>query len=487
MDLFESYIFDDAVTNIVNIIDNANIGLWEFDVTTKKVKWSVGFYNILGYVPGEIECSHTNFVDNLLYHKDKKNFLRSVNNWDGSILNALNIRLLTKTGYKWFQGTIQKQRETKIVGTFINIHASKISTLEAMALKSSTTEANVIGKLGAWEIDITTNKLILNEEAFAILELRRQPISVPELLQFFEGKYHITIADAMNTCIQIGRPFDLDLKIKTAKENNIWVKLKAVANIDDFGTCVTVKGIIQDIDRRKKIERGLKSSLDVVNRRNERLQNFTYIVSHNLRSYATNLQFMVNLHMEANSQDDRQEVFTHIKTISTSLNTTIEHLNEIVKFETEIDKEKTLIEFDLLFNNIVNALQSNISLANATIISDFTQCHYVYYLPAYLESIFHNLLTNALKYRDPNRHIEIKCESKQINGHTYLTFEDTGIGIDLERYGDKVFGMYQTFHKNNDSHGIGLFITRKQVEALGGAITLESEVGVGTKFTIRLT
>jgi len=74
-----------------------------------------------------------------------------------------------------------------------------------------------------------------------------------------------------------------------------------------------------------------------------------------------------------------------------------------------------------------------------------------------------------------------------MNGHIYMIFEDNGVGIDLERHGDKVFGMYKTFHKNTDAKGIGLFITRSQVESLGGTIKIESTVNVGTKFTLKLT
>ena len=74
-----------------------------------------------------------------------------------------------------------------------------------------------------------------------------------------------------------------------------------------------------------------------------------------------------------------------------------------------------------------------------------------------------------------------------MNGHIYMIFEDNGIGIDLERHGDKVFGMYKTFHKNADAKGIGLFITRSQVESLGGTIKIESTVNAGTKFTLKLT
>jgi signal transduction histidine kinase len=262
--------------------------------------------------------------------------------------------------------------------------------------------------------------------------------------------------------------------------------MKAVADIDNYGRCISIKGIIQNIDLVKKSENDLKSSLSLVNHQNKRLQNFAFIVSHNLRSYVSNLRFMVNLYEAASQSKDQQEIFSNIKTISESLNTTIQHLNEIVKIDAEINQEKTRIEFNLLFKNIVSSLQSDIQSTNAIINYDFSKCPHIYYLPAYLESIFHNLLTNALKYRHPERRAIIKCESKKENNHIFITFEDNGVGINLEKYGNKIFGMYQTFHKHEDSQGIGLYITRNQVEAMGGSISVESTVNVGTKFIIKL-
>ena len=70
------------------------------------------------------------------------------------------------------------------------------------------------------------------------------------------------------------------------------------------------------------------------------------------------------------------------------------------------------------------------------------------------------------------------------NGKKVLTISDNGLGIDLEKYKDSLFGMYKTFHKHPDSRGIGLFITKNQVEAMGGKIEVESKVGEGTAFKI---
>ena len=230
----------------------------------------------------------------------------------------------------------------------------------------------------------------------------------------------------------------------------------------------------------------LQNALILANDQNKRLQNFAYIVSHNLRSHTGNLQFMVNLHEESESSDDRSEVFAHIKSISNSLSMTIDHLNEIVKIHTDVDKEKKVLEFEEVFKNVLSALQSNIEATDAKIEYDFMKCPVINYIPAYLESIFQNLLTNALKYRHMDRRPHITCRTVKDNNHIYMLFEDNGIGIDMERYGDKVFGMYKTFHQNSDAKGIGLFITRNQIESMGGTIKVDSTVNVGTKFTIRL-
>jgi signal transduction histidine kinase len=105
---------------------------------------------------------------------------------------------------------------------------------------------------------------------------------------------------------------------------------------------------------------------------------------------------------------------------------------------------------------------------------------------AYLDSIVLNLLSNAIKYRRPDEDPIITIEAGERNSVSYFIIQDNGKGIDLEKYGEKLFGMFKTFHGNRDARGIGLFITRNQIEALGGTIEVESKVGEGTKFTVYL-
>ena len=106
-------------------------------------------------------------------------------------------------------------------------------------------------------------------------------------------------------------------------------------------------------------------------------------------------------------------------------------------------------------------------------------------VPAYLDSILLNFITNSIKYKSPDKKSFIKFSASKEDKDVMFLVEDNGRGIDLKRHGGKMFGMYKTFHGNKDAKGVGLFITKNQIEAMGGNIEVESEVGVGTKFTIK--
>src|ERR1700712_2656792 len=297
--------YSDAAPHLAQIIDQLNAGIWEFNVNTKEVKWSAGFYKILGYVPGEIECSYNFFLDELLYHYDKPVFLKALHSRSAELTNSVQIRLLTK---------------------------SKILGLRSAQNDFLFNETGTIAKISGFEIDVPTMSLWLSKEAFDIYELNDQlKLSIEEAVSFFEPQYRPLINEAIDNAIKFCKPYYLELMFRSAKNNLIWVRAKGLPIIDDFGKCIKIRGILQDIDSIKKKGLALQTSINSLNDQNKRLQNFAYIVSHNLRSHSGNLQFMVNLHQESESAEDRVEVFAHIKSISNSLITTIEHLNEIVK------------------------------------------------------------------------------------------------------------------------------------------------------------
>ena len=481
----------DGDFHLTELINSINTGIWEFNIITKDVKWSSGFYTLLGYDAGDIPSSYDFFFENLLYYEDKPIFLKSINRHLQDPTETVLIRLLTKrSGYRWFESTVRKwgdKTEPKITGSIVDVHDFKLLELQANRNDFLFKETIKIAKIGGWEIDVRSMTLALTREAYDIFELQdKVKLSIEEAVSFFEPQCRESMSSAIDNIVKYSQPFDLELLFRTAKNNQIWLRAKGVAVIDEYGKCVTARCIFQNIDYIKKKELDVQNAVNLLSDQNKRLQNFAYIVSHNLRSHTGNLQFMVNLHEQTDVGDDKKEIFSHIRSISDSLKTTIDHLSEIVKIQTEIGKERKRLDFETTFKNVLSVLENDIERTKAAIEYNFSKCPDVNYIPAYLESIFQNLLTNSLKYSSSDRKPVIRCSSSREGTNIYLYFEDNGVGIDMERYGDSVFGMYKTFHQNPEAKGIGLFITRNQVEALGGTISIESKVNEGTKFTIKL-
>ena len=169
---------------------------------------------------------------------------------------------------------------------------------------------------------------------------------------------------------------------------------------------------------------------------------------------------------------------------SDNLLETLENLNDVVAISTNVNLENK----PLLLNNHIRAVEQNLAAFlknnNALIINEVEEKTKVKAVPAYVESILMNFITNAIKYRDPMKKPVVHLTAVSDEDYTILSIKDNGLGIDLEEHGDKLFGMYKTFHNNPDARGIGLYITKNQIEAMNGKITVESEVGKGTTFNI---
>ncbi|MEX0844672.1 MAG: ATP-binding protein [Balneolaceae bacterium] len=248
-----------------------------------------------------------------------------------------------------------------------------------------------------------------------------------------------------------------------------------------------VLSVVTDISRRKKNELELSNSLDIIGQQNKRLMNFAHIVSHNLRNHAGNIKMLLSLYDMEESKEEKDELLEHLRLASDQLNESITDLNEIIDQQYKTSNDKKEINLANNVAKIKEILTTDILAQNVSFVENIPSDLTLEYNPAYLESIILNLLSNAIKYRHPDRKPVIKINAHEKDGHVHFIVSDNGLGIDLEKYGDKLFGMYNTFHENKNSKGIGLFITKNQIESMGGTIDVESEPGRGTTFKIELT
>ncbi len=243
--------------------------------------------------------------------------------------------------------------------------------------------------------------------------------------------------------------------------------------------------IQRDISKEKEREKEREQLISELTQNNKDLKQFSYITSHNLRAPLSNLTGLLNLIEDIPVEDEElKEIINGFSKSTNQLNETINDLVKviIIKDSPSIDKEQVVIKD--VFENIFNQLSFLINAKKPIIKMDFEKAETIYTNKSYFESILLNLMTNSLKYKDEVRKLKIEISSKVKENKTIITFKDNGIGIDLERNKDKIFGLYQRFHDYADSKGLGLYLVKSQVESMGGTISVESEVGKGTSFKI---
>jgi len=278
---------------------------------------------------------------------------------------------------------------------------------------------------------------------------------------------------------------DHDFEYRMVAKDGSIVWLRDIVNvISEDNKAISLRGIMINITKNKEVQKDLNTSFNLVLEQNKRLLNFSYIVSHNLRSHTSNISSLVDLIEETKDNNEREELIGLLKSVSNSLNDTMTNLNEVVNIQTNISLTTEKINLFTYITETLQVLTEQAKSNDVSINNNISKDLEINYNPAYLESILYNIISNAIRYCDKERKSFISIQLYQENDFKVLEISDNGIGIDLEKNKDKIFGMYKTFSDNEDSRGIGLFITKNQVDAMGGKITVESELNVGTTFKI---
>lgn len=276
--------------------------------------------------------------------------------------------------------------------------------------------------------------------------------------------------------------FDIEKRYFSKSGQTVWINLIVSGIVNEGEKLVNHIAIVEDITDKKRAAEDLKQSFELVSEQNKRLLNFSYIVSHNLRSHTSNIQTISGFLETAETKEESDEMIDLLKKVSHSLNETMANLNEVVSIRTNINLSIEKLNLSEYIDKTKSILSQQISNSNAIVTNNVKADIYVDYNTAYLESILFNLISNAIRYCDKDKNPEITLTFDEES--RALKVADNGIGIDLDKNGDKIFGMYKTFNNNPDSKGIGLFIVKNQIDAMGGSIEVESKLGKGTTFTI---
>ena len=274
---------------------------------------------------------------------------------------------------------------------------------------------------------------------------------------------------------------------KHANGNVFWIDTTKIPLKDSNNNVYGVLGIYDDITERKmEEERQKKITADLI-QKNIGLRQFSYIVSHNLRSPISKILGLASLFEKEEANPINQELIEYLVKEVSNLDTVVKDLNTIVSCHDNGNQQIEEISLSDEMEKIGQALGDEIVQSGACITSNFSQVEKLTSLRAYFYSIVFNLVSNAIKYRHPDRPLKIHVESALEGEYICVSVKDNGLGIDLEKYGSKIFGLYNRFHTGVvPGKGIGLNLVKTQAETLGGRVELESTAGEGATFRVYL-
>lgn len=463
------------------------IGIWNFDPLTGRVAWSDEVNNIFGLRVGTSPSMEV--LTNILHPGDRK--------WMMALL----------------EGTEPIKEESSVSFRIIN-GAGEIKCLFAQSKGVIDEEGLVQGLFGILH-DVTEKKRIEAENArlLHVIKHSRDEIYLFNTSTFkFEFLNIGALVNTGYTMEEMKNMTPVDIKPEFTKSD--FVKMvKPLLNKKQerivFETVHSRKdgstypvevhlqrieqeigdvfmAIVLDISDRKKAEKVIRDSQDLLEYQNSQLVDFCNIVSHNLRSPLANMSMLIDAIEDSEDEEDKKLFISKLKPVIGNLHETFDELVESLQVRQDLEVVSEKIHLEEIVKKQLEGFEGQITTMDATVNVDFTEATHVKYPPKYLSSILHNLISNALKYKSTERDPVIKIKTKRKNNSIILSVKDNGMGIDLDRHHDKMFKIRKVFHNNPDAKGFGLFLTKTQVDAMGGKIWVKSKPGKGSVFSIEI-
>ena len=469
----------EQITDIVNLIDKNGI-----------IKYSnQSVFSILGYQPKEIIGTY--FLD-LVHPEEKERIyerfqLQHNNKGHGTLVQ---FKLKAKDGsYVSFEGIGNVQFHNPAFKSIIMI--SRDITLrkkaEEIIVASEEKFRSLVHNISDIITIISANGEIQYQSASArqIMGYEENGLRKRNIMEVVHPDDLQLVLNSFQQLIQNGGISELiEFRLLNTDGQYFYIEAQASNQLNN----PSIAGIVvtsRDISIRKKAEAEKQSLIQELTKNNADLKQFSYIVSHNLRSPLTNLISMTNLlDMDTVKTERSLKLINGFKTTTTRLNETLNDLIHILLVKNNTNINIQSLVFKETLEQVKQSITALMEASGIEIESDFSGAPSVIFNQAYLESIFQNLITNSIRYRNPDRIPKVQIKTFKNQQDIHLVFSDNGIGFDMDLVKDKIFGLHQKFHHHPESRGIGLYLIHAQITSLGGSISVKSQVGIGTIFSI---
>ncbi|WP_426061486.1 PAS domain-containing protein [Hymenobacter sp. B1770] len=285
--------------------------------------------------------------------------------------------------------------------------------------------------------------------------------------------------------------------VQTVYLNYVYQPLRdadgTITRVAAVGTDVT--GQVRDRQQVQELNEQLAASnaeLAAANhqltRTNVDLDNFIYTASHDLRVPIVNIEGL----LQAFGRElpptarvgDVPEMLRLMQDSVDRFKRTIAHLTDVSKLQQAHAQPATQVPLAAVVEEVRLDLLPLLQQTQARLTVNVPADAHLPFSEKNLRSVVYNLLSNALKYRHPDRTPDVQLTYHRQNQHHVLRVQDDGLGFDAATSEAKLYGMFQRLHTHVEGSGIGLHMVKKIVENAGGRIDVASQIGEGTAFTV---
>jgi PAS domain S-box-containing protein len=365
----------------------------------------------------------------------------------------------------------------------------KIAENSLLQSESRLKEAQAMAKIGNFEVDLVKQTEVWSDEMYHIYGIKKTNATPSKelLFSFIHPDDAEEVISAMKRSSQSFNAFAAEFRFIRDDGALRYGYSEARFDWNSNKELIRIYGIIQDVTERKLAEIERKKMVNDLMIRNNDLEQFAYIISHNLRAPVANIiGASAALNDDEVTEEDKDVLNSAINVSIMKLDDVVQDLNHILQVKSSVNETREIVLFSGLVNDIKSSIK-NLLKQDVDINCDFSEKGELLTVKPYLYSIFYNLISNSIKYCQPDMPCSVAIKSLVTKNKLLLIFKDNGLGINMEKKGDQVFGLYKRFHENTDGKGMGLYMVKTQVEMLGGKISLKSEENIGSEFTIEFT
>ncbi len=478
-------------------VEGSTDGLWDWDMTTDAVYFSPRWKSMLGYKSHELANELSTWMkllhpdDAPLTHAALQSYLRGE-----SADYQAEFRILRNDGsWQWVLARGAKTcaadgTPLRITGSYADIQDRKTAEMNLADSQKMLMGTQRIAKLGSWEIDVAAGQIKWSDETFALFG-RDPSLGSPTVKEYLEEvipEYRDLVLNIYTEALANQSPIEYEIERETSEGEKRILRVIGEQIIENNGVVREVKGYVQDVTNQKLYERELVKAREQALAVSQLKSDFIANTSHEIRTPMNGIMGMTDLLLETHLDAEQREFGEVIKRSAANLLTTMNDILDFSKIEAgKMTLEESPVDMIQVMEDVSETFGLSASEKGVWILVDTPLNESMVYAGdvVRIRQIVTNLVHNAVKFTLAGEIIiTLRAETNLV-----ISVQDSGVGIAA----DRLSAVFDSFTQGDGSTtrtfggtGLGLTIVRELVELMGGTITVESRLGVGTKFTVNL-